>query len=273
MNDLIGSRTVRALLATHHVRPRKELGQNFVIDPNTIRKVVEVSGVKPTDVVLEVGAGVGSLTLGLAATARRVVAVEKDGRLLGALGESLKGCGNVDVIEGDILEIDLTGLRANKVVANLPYNIAATATLRILEQAPEIDDLTVMVQREVGERLAASVGTKAYGAVSVLVSYWATTRVVSRVGRGSFYPRPEVESALVKLTRAEPPDVPYEGFRRVTRAAFEQRRKTLRNSLAFVAGGTDKAEEALLSAGIDPGDRAERVDARAFARLSTFIER
>ena len=264
---------MRALLATHGVIPRKGLGQNFVIDPNTVRKVLDVARIAPQDVVLEVGAGVGSLTLGLASVARRVVAVEKDERLVSALAESLAMCDNVAVVLGDILEIDVDSLSATKVVANLPYNIAATATLRLLEEGPRVERMTVMVQREVGERLSATVGTKAYGATSVLVGYWATARIATRIGRGSFFPQPEVESVLVDLARTRSPDVPYERVQAIVKAAFSQRRKTLRNSLATVFDGTVSAVQALDSAGIDPNDRAEKVDLPAFARLAEILER
>lgn len=269
MSELLGSRSVRALLATHGIRPRKELGQNFVIDPNTIRKVIDVSGVGPDDTVLEIGAGVGSLTLGLASVARNVIALETDPGLIAVLGESLAGVDNVEVLHADVTKDDLGSHLANVVVANLPYNIAALVTLRVLEEAPGVRELTVMVQREVGERLAAPPGSRAYGAISALAAYWASVSVAARVGRGSFFPAPDVESVLLRITRRDPPTAAYDGYREVVRAAFAQRRKTLRNSLTAVFGSTLETERVLLSAGVDPRERAERLGVAAFAKLAS----
>jgi 16S rRNA (adenine1518-N6/adenine1519-N6)-dimethyltransferase len=263
----LGARSLRALLASHGIRPRKELGQNFVVDPNTVRKVVAVSGVGPQDDVLEIGAGVGSLTLGLAAAARHVIALETDQALVAILREVLAGAENVDIVQADATRADLAALPATRVVANLPYNIAASIVLRVLEDAPKIEELTVMVQKEVGERLAAEPGSRTYGTTSLLLAYWAAASVAARVGRGAFFPAPDVDSVLVRAVRRVPPEADYTRFKELVRTAFSQRRKTLRNSLAPAFGSTVAAEGALLAAGLDPGHRAEDVGLGGFLDL------
>ena len=173
---LLGARRLRELFETHGIRPHKELGQNFVVDPNTIRKVVDVAGDLADETVLEIGAGAGSLTLGLARAARGVIAVEFDDRLVPALRESLRGIGNVTIVAADAMKLDYATVDASEVVANLPYNIAVPLVITVLEHAPQISSLTVMTQREVGERLAATAGSKSYGQVSVLVGCGSCSR-------------------------------------------------------------------------------------------------
>ncbi len=268
MTELLGARRLRALLDAHGIRPRRELGQNFVVDPNTIRKLVAVSGVGPDDVVLEIGAGAGSLTLGLADRARRVIAVEADPRLVGVLHEVVGDLPQVDIVAGDALRIDPGSFGASALVANLPYRIAATVVLRVLEQAPDIARLTVMVQREVAERLAAGPGDPAYGRTSVLVSYFARAEVAVGVARTAFFPVPEVDSAVARIVRVTPPPIPYEPLRDVVGAAFAQRRKTLRNSLGALFSSTAAAAAALEVAGIDPGERPERIGLDGFVALA-----
>lgn len=267
--DLLGARRLRALLDARGIRPSKALGQNFVIDPNTIRKVVEAASLDGSDDVLEIGAGAGSLTLGLAASARRVIAVEVDPRLADTAREVTAAAGNVEVVEGDALTIDLAGLPARRLVANLPYNVAASVVLRVLEEAPQIESLVVMTQREVGERLAASPGSKVYGQTSVLAAYWATVRVVAQVSRRAFYPVPNVDSVLVALDRREPPgEVDRDILFDIVKAAFGQRRKTLRNSLAPVAGSPEAAAAAVRAAGLPDMARPEQVDLQGFVQLA-----
>lgn len=260
---LLGARRLREVLDDRGIRPTKALGQNFVIDPNTIRKVVEVAAVTPRDRVLEIGAGAGSLTLGLAAAAKQVIAVEFDRRLLPVLDETLAGADNVEVIAADAMTLPLAELRATKLVANLPYNIAVPVVVRVLEEAPQITDLMVMTQREVGERLAAHPGSKAYGQVSVLVRYFGQATVAAKVSRRAFFPVPGVDSVLVRIERREPPRVGPEQLFPVVRAAFGQRRKTVRNAL--MSAGFHAAEAALAGAGIDPSARAESL------RLEDFV--
>jgi 16S rRNA (adenine1518-N6/adenine1519-N6)-dimethyltransferase len=261
---------VKRLLAEHGLRPSRALGQNFVTDPNTVRRVVRLSGVGEGSAVVEVGAGLGSLTLALADAGAGVVAVEVDPALAAVLRQ-LVGTLPVRVVEADALRIDWPGLLAAPVpgheqgssdwslVANLPYNVATPLVVQVLEQAPEIRRLLVMVQREVGERLAAGAGDPAYGAVSVKVAYWATASVVGRVPATVFVPRPKVESALVRIERRPEPAVPeqtvgYDRLFQVVRAGFAQRRKMLRRSLAGVVD-----PEAFAGAGVAPESRAEEL--------------
>jgi 16S rRNA (adenine1518-N6/adenine1519-N6)-dimethyltransferase len=257
---LLGARRIRELFEAHGIRPQKELGQNFVIDPNTIRKVVDVARVSDDDSVLEIGAGAGSLTLGLAAAARRVTAVEFDSRVVPALRDSLAGVDNVDVVEADAMKLDYTSIEATALVANLPYNIAVPLVITVLEKAKQIASLTVMTQREVGERLAAAPGSKAYGQVTVLVGYWAAASVAARISRNAFFPVPTVDSVVVRIDRRPQPDVDYQVLKSLVKASFEQRRKTLRNALARVTGSSAAAERVLADAAIDSAARPETID-------------
>lgn len=256
---LLGARRIRELFETHGIRPHKELGQNFVIDPNTIRKVVDVAGDLSDKIVLEIGAGAGSLTLGLAGAARRVIAVEFDTRVVPALREALLGIDNVEVAEADAMKLDYASLEATVMVANLPYNIAVPLVITVLENAPQITSLTVMTQREVGERLAATPGTKSYGQVSVLASYWARATVAARISRNAFFPVPTVDSVLVRIDRREPPEVSYARLNEIVKAAFAQRRKTLRNTLGPLGNSVSEVERSIHDAGIDPAARPETV--------------
>ena len=266
-----GARALMAALDRHGVRPMKALGQNFVVDPNTIRKIVNAAEVGPSDRVLEIGAGAGSLTAALAATCRHVVAIERDPRLIPVLEELLAGADNVDLVEGDALTLDLGSFGADRLVANLPYNVAATLVVRVLERAPDIAVSTVMTQREVGERLAAPPGSKVYGQTSVMVRYFARAEVVASISKRAFYPVPNVDSVVVRLTRVERPardERELESFFSVVRTAFRQRRKMLRNSLGELAGSPRAAERLLRSAGIDPGLRAEDLDVGGFVAIA-----
>lgn len=266
---LLGARRLRALLDAHGVRLKKHLGQNFVVDPNTIRKVVALAAVRPGDRVLEIGAGAGSLTLGLAGAGAHVVALEVDERLLPVLRDVVGGRDDVEVVHGDARTADLGAFGARRVVANLPYNAAATIVLRVLEEAPGIDDLTVMTQLEVGERLVARPGEDAYGQTSVFVRYWADAALGGRVSRRAFFPVPGVDSVLVRIVRRRShAPVARELLFEVVRAAFAQRRKTLRNALAGLAGGVDAAAAAAARAGVDPAARAEDLDLDAFVALA-----
>jgi 16S rRNA (adenine1518-N6/adenine1519-N6)-dimethyltransferase len=268
---LLGARRIRELFDAHGIRPHKELGQNFVIDPNTIRKVVDVAGDLTGQTVLEIGAGAGSLTLGLAGSARQVIAVEFDARLVPALRESLEGIGNVEVSEADAMRLDYDSIDATSLVANLPYNIAVPLVMRVLETAPRIESQTVMTQREVGERLAAGPGTKSYGQVSVLVGYWAEARVVARVSRNAFFPVPAVDSVLLRIDRRASPDVDYTRLNETVKAAFAQRRKTLRNTLGPLAGSPTSAERLLRAAGVEPGARPETVSLASWVAIARHL--
>jgi 16S rRNA (adenine1518-N6/adenine1519-N6)-dimethyltransferase len=266
---LLGAARLRSLFAEHGVRPTKSLGQNFVIDPNTIRKTLVVADLDPDDRVLEVGPGAGSLTLGLASSAAHVVAVERDERLLPVLGAVLADADNVEVVHGDALEVSLSSYEASSLVANLPYNVAASVVLKVLEDAPSIRSLTVMVQKEVGERLAATPLSKTYGATSVLVAYFARARVAASVSRNAFWPPPNVDSVIVRIDRSPVlPDVDARAFFNVVKGAFSQRRKTVRNALASWMGSVEGAEDALRAAGIDPAVRAESLAPEHYVELA-----
>jgi len=255
------------LLERYQLRPSRALGQNFVTDPNTVRRIARLAGVGPGDQVIEVGAGLGSLTLALAETGASVTAVETDRYLLPVLRAVVESAA-VDVVEGDALRLDWPALLGDGrwvLVANLPYNIATPLLIELLERAPGIERMLVMVQREVAERLAAPPGTHARGGVSVKIEYWASTAVVGRVPATVFVPRPKVESALVLLERrSEPPvDADRAGLFRLVDAAFGQRRKMLRRSLA---GAIDLA--CFDDAGVAPSARPEELTLDEWARLN-----
>lgn len=258
------------LLDQHGVRPSRALGQNFVADANTVRRIARLAEVGPGTSVVEVGAGLGSLTVALAATGATVTAVEIDRRLLPALHQVVQGL-HVQVVEADALRLDWTQLLGDgcwSLVANLPYNVAVPVVVRVLDHAPNIERLVVMVQREVGLRLAARVGDAHYGAVSVKVAYHAEASVVGSVPATVFVPRPRVESVLVAMRRrpavaVDPAEVSAERLFAVVRAGFSQRRKMLRGSLATVV---DRA--AFADAGVDPTWRAEQLDVTAWGRLA-----
>jgi 16S rRNA (adenine1518-N6/adenine1519-N6)-dimethyltransferase len=269
---------VRALLHRHGLRPSRPLGQHYLADPNTARKIVRLAEVRPRQAVVEVGPGLGSLTLALREAGAEVVAVEADARLLPALAEALGDDPLVRVEIADALRVDLGALAptAEALVANLPYNIAATLVLRVLERVPRIAHLTVMVQREVGERLAAAPGTPAYGAVSAKVAALAQARVLAPVSRHVFVPEPHVDSVLLRLDRREHPAVRELGYRRLARvidAAFAQRRKTLRNTLRGLGLDAAGVEAVGRAAGVDLAQRAEVLDLDQLAALAREVER
>jgi 16S rRNA (adenine1518-N6/adenine1519-N6)-dimethyltransferase len=264
---------IAQLLSAHGLRPSRALGQNFVADPNTVRRIARLAGLTPGDQVLEIGAGLGSLTLALAETGARVVALETDRHLVPVLRSVVEPAG-VDVVEGDALTLDLAALLAARgeppwtLVANLPYNVATPLVLRTLTEVPSVTRQLVMVQREVGERMAAAAGEPAYGAVSVRIAYFARAEVVGRVPASVFVPRPRVESVLVSIVRrpepaVDPALVSYERLDAVVRAGFGQRRKMLRRSLAGVV-----EPEAFARAGVRPEARAEELDVDAWGRLA-----
>ncbi|HZD37069.1 MAG TPA: 16S rRNA (adenine(1518)-N(6)/adenine(1519)-N(6))-dimethyltransferase RsmA, partial [Actinomycetes bacterium] len=251
--------------------------QNYLVDPNTARKIVRLAEVEPGETVLEIGPGLGSLTLALRQAGARVVAVEADDRLLPALAEAIGDDPGVRVVAGDALRLELTRLApdAHKLVANLPYNLAATLVLEVLTAHPTYQRLTVMVQREVGERLAASPGSGAYGATSVKVAALAEARLLAPVGRKVFLPEPHVDSVLVALRRRPHPateGLPWPVLDRVIEAAFSQRRKTLRNSLRTLGLDQHEVEALGRAARLDLGLRAERLDVAAFAALAAALQ-
>jgi 16S rRNA (adenine1518-N6/adenine1519-N6)-dimethyltransferase len=262
------------LLEAHGLSPRRALGQNFVVDPNTVRRIARLAGVGPGDRVVEIGAGLGSLTRALTETGASVTAVEVDRGLVPVLREEVEPLG-VRVIEGDALRLDYGSLLDGDgwvLVANLPYNVATPLVADLLDGVPAIERMLVMVQREVGERLAAGPGDDAYGAVSVKVASWATAELVGKVPPTVFLPRPKVESALVAIRRTAtpviPPDVSRPRLFELVRAGFGQRRKMLRRSLAGQAS-TQQLEQA----GIRPEARAEELSIQDWVALTRVVER
>ena len=263
---------LRRLLDAHGIKPSRALGQNFLIDTNTAQRIVRLAGIEAGDDVLEVGPGVGALTLALTDAGARVRAVEVDRHLLPVLNEVTAGRA-VEVVHADAMQVDWSELLSDHarwtMVSNLPYNVATPVVIRALETAPAIAHFLVMVQREVGERIAARVGDPQYGAVSVKVAYYANAEVVGSVGRTVFSPRPNVDSALVRLDRrgAPPVDVADEArLFELVRAGFATRRKTLRNALGGVLGADAAAR--LEEAGIDPRARAETLELAQWAALT-----
>ena len=264
-------RQVQDLLDTNGIHPSRALGQNFVADPNTVRRIASLADLGPDQRVLEIGAGLGSLTLALAETGARVVSVETDRRLVEVLRAQVEPHG-VEVVAGDALELDLATLLGGEerwsLVANLPYNMAVPLVVRVLDEVPAVDRLLVMLQREVGERLAATPGNAAYGAVSVKVAYHAEAKVTGRVPATVFVPKPRVESVLVRMVRrpqlaVDPAQVGPERLFAVVRAGFAHRRKMLRRALAGLV-----AEEAFVQADIDPRARAEELSVEQWGRLA-----
>jgi 16S rRNA (adenine1518-N6/adenine1519-N6)-dimethyltransferase len=271
--DLLTPASIHGLLERHGVRPGRALGQHFLADPNTARRIVRLAGVEPGTPVVEIGPGLGSLTLALLdAGAPEVVALELDRRLVPVLDEVLAHR-PARVVQGDALGVDWHGLLASaprwSMVSNLPYNIATPVVVRVLETAPMVERLFVMVQREVGERLAATAGNGAYGAVSVKVAYYADAQLAGTVPPSVFVPKPKVESALVRLVRrtSAPVEVPdVDRLFEIVRAGFATRRKMLRRALAGVLG--DRTAAVLAAAGIDPGARAEALGLDAWAAIA-----
>lgn len=267
----LSRRDVIELLSRHDLHPSRALGQNFVVDPNTVRRIVRLADLAPGAPVLEIGAGLGSLTLALADEGHPVTAIEVDRHLAPVLRDVTAGR-SVEVVEGDAMDLDwdavLAGAPSWSLVANLPYNIGTPLVLDLLEDVPQIRSMLVMVQSEVGDRLAAGPGTAAYGIPSVKVAYRATAEVVGRVPPTVFLPRPRVHSALVRIVRSARPAVdvdPVVLFDLID-TAFGQRRKMLRRSLARRVDATAFAE-----AGVDPSDRPERLGIGEWGRLAQVV--
>jgi 16S rRNA (adenine1518-N6/adenine1519-N6)-dimethyltransferase len=273
---LLGPAQIRELATRLGVRPTKQWGQNFVVDHHTVRKIVRLAGVGSDDVVVEVGPGLGSLTLALLPIVRHVTAIEVDPRLAEALEQTVarlqpEHLGRLRLIAGDALTVtSLPKPRPTALVANLPYNISVPVVLSFLERFPTIERVLVMVQLEVAERLAAAPGSKIYGVPSLKAAWYADVELVGRVGRNVFWPAPNVDSGLVSLVRRDPPETTAsreEVFRCID-AAFLQRRKSLRQALATWAGSPAAAEVALTAAGVDPKARGEQLGIADFARIA-----
>jgi 16S rRNA (adenine1518-N6/adenine1519-N6)-dimethyltransferase len=277
--SLLGAADVRRIADAIGLRPTKQRGQNFVVDGNTVRRIVRDSGIGPDDVVVEVGPGLGSLTLALLEVARHVVAVEVDpvlaGRLPTTVAEQAPGhVERLDLVLADAMRVEeLPGPTPTALVANLPYNVSVPVLLHLLERFETLASVLVMVQAEVAHRLAAPPGSRTYGVPSVKAAWYCDVALAGTVGRQVFWPVPNVDSALVSLRRRGTPgddDLRRATFR-VVDAAFAQRRKTLRAALSGLAGSGAAAEVALRAADVDPQARGEQLDVVAFARIAAAL--
>jgi 16S rRNA (adenine1518-N6/adenine1519-N6)-dimethyltransferase len=273
-DGLLSPADIRRLATATGIRPTKSLGQNFLIDANTIRRIVRLSGVGPDDVVLEIGPGLGSLTLGLLAQSARVVAIEIDASLASALAPTVAQrlparADRLAVVTADALDVsEIPGPPPTALVANLPYNVAVPVLLSMLERFESLRGGLVMVQHEVAERLAAAPGSRTYGVPSAKLAWYADARLAGTISRSVFWPVPNVDSALVQFTRRPPPDADRRTTFAVVDAAFSQRRKTLRAALASLCGSAAAAEELLRAAEVDHGLRGEALSVAAFARIA-----
>ena len=272
----LGAAQIRELAARLGLRPTKQWGQNFVVDANTVKKIVRLAEVGPKDVVVEVGPGLGSLTLALLPEAGHVTAVEVDPALAAALPETVKSLApayadRLTLVHADALRVrELPGPPPTALVANLPYNVSVPVVLGFLESFPSLERVLVMVQLEVAERLAAKPGSKVYGVPSVKAAWYADVRLAGTVSRSVFWPVPNVDSGLVSLVRRPAPETTAsrEDVFACIDAAFAQRRKTLRAALASWAGSPARAEEILRAAGVDPRTRGEQLGVEAFAAIA-----
>lgn len=287
MEKLVSPGVTRAVLAQYGIRAKKKYGQNFLTDRNIVRGIIEAAGITQEDCVLEIGPGIGTMTQFLSESAGRVVCVEIDENLRPVLAQTLEDCDNVDVLWQDILRTDLreladryNGGRPMKVVANLPYYVTTPILLYLLEEKGKFESITVMVQKEVADRICAGPGSKEYGALSLAVQYYASPEVVLKVPPACFLPRPAVESAVLHLQAyGEPPVEAEEGFLfALIRASFNQRRKTLANGLSHGFRYRDRtltrtqAEEAIAALGLPPDIRGEKLSLEQFAALSRKLQ-
>jgi 16S rRNA (adenine1518-N6/adenine1519-N6)-dimethyltransferase len=276
-SSLLGPADVRRLAAELDIRPTKKLGQNFVHDPNTVRRIVVSAELSPEDVVLEVGPGLGSLTLALLPAARSVVAVEIDPVLAARLPATAAErapelASRLQVVEADAMRVraDQLGAAPTALVANLPYNVAVPVVLHLLAELPSLTKGLVMVQSEVADRMAAGPGSKVYGVPSVKLAWYADARRAGPVPRSVFWPVPNVDSALVAFTRRPEllSTVDRAKLFTLVDAAFAQRRKTLRAALSGWAGSAAEAERRLVAAGVDPSTRGEQLHVTDFVRIA-----
>ena len=272
---VIGKSDLKNIMEQHDLKPSKSLGQNFVVDPNTILKIIRAANIEKHQQILEIGPGLGSLTSQLSTTSK-VVAIELDRYLIPALEEVLNHFGereNVEIIHQDAMKIDWKEFFSHrqgiwKMVANLPYNIATPLIVTLLENAPEIQSIFVMVQLEVGERFAASPKSKAYGIPSVKAQYWAETKVLGKVSPNVFLPVPKVDSAILQIIRKpSPPEVNYTNFSRLIQTAFQHRRKMIRKSLSTLIPVSN-----FTIAEISPQSRPEELSVADWVKLANTLE-
>lgn len=286
---LLSATDIRQLADTLDLRPTKTLGQNYVIDPNTIRRVISAADIKAQEHVLEVGPGLGSLTLGILDTAHTVTAIEIDSPVAALLPETIEqwrpgSTDRLSVINADAMRITGTQILENQpaaatgpptaIVANLPYNVAVPVMLHLLAELPSIQHGLVMVQQEVAERITAQPGIKIYGVPSVKMAWYADTSYAGTIGTKVFWPAPRITSGLVQFTAKEPPATPVSRQQvfAVIDAAFAQRRKTLRAALSGWAGSPQTAEEILRAAEVDPKARGEVLDITQYIRIAEQYE-
>ncbi len=273
MVELLGAGEIRSLAAELDLRPTKKLGQNFVIDPNTIRKIVAASHLEQTDKVVEIGPGLGSLTLGLLEKVDHLVAIEFDEKLANRLAQTLKQKApekSCQIIHADAMDVTELDFQPDALVANLPYNISVPVILHFLENFPSISKVLVLVQAEVAARLVAGPGSKTYGSPSVKLAWYGKASSAGVVSRNIFWPVPNVDSALVYFEKRPvplPTQLRAEVFR-VIDGAFAQRRKTLRQALSSWAGSPDQAEQILISAGVSPQARGEDLSINDFIEVA-----
>jgi len=273
---LLTRRALQELATRYGIRPRKSFGQHFLADPNLARAIARESGAGPGDRILEVGAGLGSLTVALAETGAEVLAIEVDRALLPALNEVTTGFPSIRVVREDAARADwgaLLGEGRWLMASNLPYNVGVPVVLDLLQDAPGVDPMVVMVQREVGERLIASPGQEAFGAVSLRVAYRAKAKLLRRVRPSVFWPEPKVESVLVRLVRRPPPVPSSEAsLFRLVDAGFAQRRKTMANALVRLGYDRGVASGALDEAELESRVRAEELGLEDFSRLVEALD-
>ncbi len=269
---MLGAAEIRKLAEDLELRPSKSLGQNFVVDANTCQKIVRIAGIEKSDRVVEIGPGLGSLTLAILNLTNQVTVIEIDQRLASKLPETLSahGSGEIEIINQDALQVKELINKPNKLVANLPYNVSVPVILTFLERFPSIESGVVMVQYEVAERLAAKPGRKSYGVPSAKAAWWCDVQLRDSVSRSVFWPIPNVDSSLLTFVRHKP--IGDEALRLSTFAlidsAFGKRRKMLRSALADLIGSSSMAEMVLNKAGIDPTARGESLEITQFAEIA-----
>ena len=279
MSGLLGASEIREIAERLDVRPTKKLGQNFVVDANTCRRIVKAADLTDQDVALEIGPGLGSLTLAMLEVAKSVVAIEIDNRLAGELSNTAVRHGfdanKLTVITQDAMNIETLPIDPTALIANLPYNVSVPVLLRFLEKFPTLTGGVVMVQSEVADRLIAKPGSKVYGSPSVKANWWADLTSAGSVGRSIFWPVPNVDSSLVKFIRHKA--VGDEPLRKKTfaiiDAAFAQRRKMLRAALSDLCGGSAAASELITAAGIDPTVRGEALELTDFIKIAITLSK
>ncbi|WZL73445.1 16S rRNA (adenine(1518)-N(6)/adenine(1519)-N(6))-dimethyltransferase RsmA [Clostridiaceae bacterium 35-E11] len=280
MEGLISPKVTKEIVSKYGFKFSKSLGQNFLIDENILHKIIEGAEVNEEDMVVEVGPGIGTLTQALAARAKKIVAVEIDKTLIPILAETLKDAENVEVVNKDILKIDLHQLieercegRKVKVIANLPYYVTTPIIMKFLEEKVPVENMVVMIQKEVADRMQAKPGTKDYGALSVAVQYYCDPKIITRVPKSVFIPQPNVESTVIRLTVLQEPKVRVEDEKllfAVVKAAFGKRRKTLLNALSSSTLGQSKQQiqEILQYSEIEENRRGETLEIGEFAKLA-----